>query len=241
MNELNKPVFGYLRVSGRGQIEGDGFDRQMATIERFCAATGRRVVRWFKDGAVSGEVDTADREGFAEMISLTGEATTMEVIVERADRLGRTLAVCEIACEEARKIGVTILEAASETDLTNSDDPTRVLIRQVLGSLAEWNKNVQVKRLRDARQRIKQRTGRCEGAKPNPIPHDTLSLIWVMRANGWDYRRVAGELNRRKVATLTGKGVWGPSAVVHALQRAINDAPKVVLAEGGKVLDGLAV
>ncbi len=237
---MNKPVFGYLRVSGKGQIEGDGFDRQRETISNFCLRTNRKVVRWFKDGAVSGEVDTADREGFAEMISLTGEATTMEVIVERADRLGRTLAVCEIACEEARKIGVTILEAASETDLTNSDDPTRVLIRQVLGSLAEWNKNVQVKRLRDARQRIKQRTGRCEGAKPNPIPEDTLSLIRVMRGNGWDYRRIASELNRRHTPTLTGKGVWGPSAVINVIHRS-HKAESVVLADGGKVLDGLAV
>ncbi len=235
-----KSVFGYLRVSGKGQLDGDGFDRQRDTITRYCESKGWRVVRWFSDGAVSGEVDAADREQFAEMMLLAGVATSTTVVVERADRLGRTLAVCEIACEEARKSGVQILEAASDTDLTNSDDPTRVLIRQVLGSLAEWNKNVQVKRLRAARDRIRQKEGRCEGRKRIPVPQETVSLILVMREKGWSQRQISSELFRRKIPTVTGKTWWTHTQIQTVLDR-LTESPKVVLADGGKILDGLAV
>lgn len=238
---MSKTAFGYLRVSGKGQVDGDGFDRQRDTINRFCERRGIRIARWFVDGAVSGEVDTADRDGFAEMMSLAGEATATTVIVERADRLGRTLAVCEIACEEARKSGVQILEAASDTDLTNSDDPTRVLIRQVLGSLAEWNKNVQVKRLRDARNRIRQKTGRCEGAKPLPVPDLTASLIITMQAAGYSYRKIASEMSRKKIPTLTGKTWWTVGSVQHVLNRDRSGTPTLVIKKDEKILDGLAV
>jgi hypothetical protein len=48
------------------------------------------------------------------------------------------------------KIGSRIL-TADGVDLTSSDDPTRRPIRQVLGAVAEFEKNVVVLRLRAAR------------------------------------------------------------------------------------------
>src|SRR6185503_19093383 len=140
--------------------------RQKETIARYCEAKGFYVLRWFSDGGVSGEVEAAERASFAEMLLLAGPATTQIIVVERADRLARTLMVSELACEEARKSGLTVLEAASDTDLTNSDDPTRVLIRQVLGALSEWNKNVLVQKMAKARARMKASGVRCEGRKP---------------------------------------------------------------------------
>jgi len=46
------------------------------------------------------------------------------------------------------------------------DDPTRVLIRQVLGAVAQFEKSVIVAKLRAARVRKRRETGRCEGRKP---------------------------------------------------------------------------
>jgi len=193
------PVFAYLRVSGRGQLDGDGMDRQKDTIERYCKLKGFKVIRWFKDGAVSGEVEASCRPQFAEMLLIAGDATAKIIIVERADRMARTLAVSELACEEARKSGLTIYEAASDTDLTNSDDPTRVMIRQILGVLAEWNKNVMVKRLRDARNR----TGRHGGRKPfgrrNDVEIETLCLIMGFRdTSGMSFKAIADKLEEMR-------------------------------------------
>ena len=65
------------------------------------------------------------------------------VIVERADRLARDLMVQEVILAQFVKVGARIL-TADGVDLTSSDDPTRRLIRQVLGAEAEVEKNVLV-------------------------------------------------------------------------------------------------
>lgn len=241
-----KTAFGYLRVSGRGQLDGDGEARQRETISKFAERKGYKILRWFFDGAVSGEVDTEAREQYVEMLELCGPQTAEVIIVERSDRLGRTLAVCEIACEEARKSGIQIFEAASDTDLTNSDDPTRVLIRQVLGSLAEWNKNVMVKRLRAARDRIRKETGRCEGYKGfgergDPEDEFTLSLIMTMRMSQHPFEFIARELNRRK-RPVPGDGLCWHKGTVHAIvKRLSEDNKRVGMKTDSAILSGLSV
>jgi DNA invertase Pin-like site-specific DNA recombinase len=52
-------------------------------------------------------------------------------------------------------------------DLTSSnDDPTRRLIRQVLGAVSEFEKRILVLKLRAARERKRNRGERVEGVKP---------------------------------------------------------------------------
>ena len=51
-----------------------------------------------------------------------------------------------------RDLGVRVVAADSGTDLTAADeDPTRVLIRQVLGAVSQFEKSVIVAKLRAAR------------------------------------------------------------------------------------------
>lgn len=180
-----KRVFGYLRFSSKGQIDGDSFDRQREAIEKFCATKEFRVVRWFEEKAVSGTVEAMDRPAFGEMLLLCGEQFDT-IVVERADRLARDLIVSELLFEEARKLKVKIFEAASGEELVNADsDPTRKLIRQVLGALSEWSKNEIVKKLRVARERIRRERGKCEGraAWEDLNPENRLRaeeiVIWV--------------------------------------------------------------
>jgi len=55
------------------------------------------------------------------------------VLVERAGRLARDLLVSEVILGQFRDLGVRVVAAAGGTDLTAADeDPTRILIRQVL-------------------------------------------------------------------------------------------------------------
>ncbi len=228
-----KPVFGYLRFSSLVQADGDSLDRQRDEIEKFCAAHGYRVLRYFKDEAVSGTTEAACREGFTEMMQLCGDATTRTVVVERSDRLARTLMVSEFACEEARKSGIQILTADSGTDLTNADDPTRVLIRQLLGALAEWNKNVTVKRLAAARRRIRLETGKCEGRKQfgSKDAEDamTLALIIAMRQPGheWTFRQIAVELDRRQRPTPERAIKWSHASVHQIYQREMKNIRRI--------------
>ena len=52
-----KKAFGYLRVSGKSQVEGDGFGRQKATITKYAKANGIEIVRWFQEEGVTGTAD----------------------------------------------------------------------------------------------------------------------------------------------------------------------------------------
>ena len=70
------------------------------------------------------------------------------VIVERADRLARDLLVGEVILGQFCDLGVKVVAAESGAELTSGDDdPTRVLIRQVLDALAQFETAVVVSKL----------------------------------------------------------------------------------------------
>jgi DNA invertase Pin-like site-specific DNA recombinase len=47
-------AYGYLRVSGKGQVDGDGFIRQEQAINDYAAAHGIEVASIFREEGVSG-------------------------------------------------------------------------------------------------------------------------------------------------------------------------------------------
>ena len=194
-------VFGYVRVSGKGQLDGDGFARQEEAIKAFAVKKGWLVKRVFREEAVSGTVESTDRPAFSEMLSLCGGVLPTTIVVERSDRLARDLIVGELLFRECKSRGVMVWAADSEEELVNAEsDPTRLLIRQVLGALAEWEKSSLVKKLRSARQRKKFETGRCEGRIPlsesNPEEYwRAKDWIDMARARGESYHSITKQLN----------------------------------------------
>ena len=73
----------------------------------------------------------------------------------------------EVIFVQFRDLGVPVIEAASGIVLTADDgDATKVLIRQILGAVAQFDKSVVVSKLRAARDRMRRNEGRCEGRKP---------------------------------------------------------------------------
>lgn len=163
---LVKVVVSYLRVSGKSQIEGDGFPRQRDTIARFAKSRKLQVVDEFRDEGVSGTTELDDRPGLAALFDRISSNGVRTVVVENASRLARDLMVQEIILGECRKLEVVVLEADGGNDLTvGSTDPTATLIRQVLGAVSQFEKSVLVLKLRAARQRTKSKFGKCEGRK----------------------------------------------------------------------------
>jgi DNA invertase Pin-like site-specific DNA recombinase len=51
-----------------------------------------------------------------------------------------------------------------EPDLLQND-ASRIMMRQIFGAVAQYEKAMIVGKLRGARQRVKAKTGRCEGRK----------------------------------------------------------------------------
>ena len=212
-------AFSYLRVSGKGQIDGDGFPRQRETVTRYAKAHGIDLVREFRDGGVKGATELADREGLAALLDAIESNGVRMVLIERADRLARDLMVSEVILGQFRDLGVEVVAADSGTELTAGDgDPTRILIRQVLAAVAQFEKNVIVLKLRAARDRQRRQNGRCEGRKPFGLYPGESAVLQRMRAlhrkpPGGDRLgpyEIAARLNQEGLPTRTGKPWAGP-------------------------------
>jgi len=220
----------YLRVSGKGQVRGDGLPRQREVVQRFARSKGLVVVQEFTDEGVSGTKELEGRAGLAALLDLLERDGVRLVLVERADRLARDLVIGEVILGRFRQLGVEVVSADSGTELTvGDDDPTRKLIRQVLGAVAEYDKAVTVLKLRAARDRVRLARGRCEGRKPfglRPGEADVLELIRNLhRKPRAGPRRscgeIADELNRRGLPTRTG-AKWSRGVVWALLRRSSN-------------------
>ena len=183
-------AYGYIRVSGKGQVSGDGFDRQRKAIQDYAGANGFEIVHIYQEEGVSGTLK--DRPALTDMmLDLEENGHGIHtVIIERIDRLARDLMIQENILHDMNRHGVSIL-SATDGDLLE-DDPTRKLVRQVLGAIAEYDKTMLVLKLKAARDRKKAKAGKCEGRKSyhetNP---DLLSEIKRLRRKPRNGKRLS--------------------------------------------------
>ncbi len=103
---------------------------------------------------------------------------------------------------DLRKYGFELV-SVTEPDLCQ-DDPTRKLMRQIFGAIAEYEKSMIVIKLGGARQRKKARTGRCEGRKPYgyyPGEKRVVDRMRALREEGLGFDRLAARLNAEDFRT----------------------------------------
>jgi len=225
----------YMRCSGLGQADGDTWDRQRASISKYASRHGLTVADgehgdWFRDVGISGTKDMGDRPGLAALLDRVESNGVRVVLVENATRLARDLLVSEVILAQLRDAGCTVIDCDSGTNLVDDadDDPTRRLIRQVLGAVAEFDRRVTVLKLRAARQRIRNRGGRCEGRKPygsRPGEAAVIARIKELhrKPHGRDrmsYQEIADILEREGRPTRTGKP-WTKQVVFQIVQRGL--------------------
>lgn len=161
---MSKRAFGYVRVSGKGQVDGDGLIRQEKAIRDYAEHTGIVIEKIYREEGVSGTLQ--DRPALAAMmVSLEQNGLGIKIIlIEKVDRLARNLMIQEAIINDLQKKGFDLISVVEGDDLL-SDDPTRKLVRQVPGAISEYDKTMTVLKLRTARARIRSRNGKCEGRK----------------------------------------------------------------------------
>jgi DNA invertase Pin-like site-specific DNA recombinase len=142
----------------------DSDKRQRAAIEGYAKSNGFQLVGEFYDAAVSGADHIAERKGFSEMLGRIAGNGVRTILVESPDRFARDLAVQLAGHDHLRSLGITLIPASSP-DFFIEDTPTAVLVRQVLGAIAQFEKATTVAKLRAARERKRIATGKCEGRK----------------------------------------------------------------------------
>jgi DNA invertase Pin-like site-specific DNA recombinase len=199
-------AFGYLRVSGKGQVDGDGFPRQLAAIKEHAKAHDLRIVQVFREKGVTGAKESMDRPAWSEMMTALHGDGVRTIIIERLDRLARDLMVQEATIADLQKHGFNLISVA-EPDLM-ATDPTRILMRQLMGAVAQYDKSQIVLKLRGARMRKRAKEGRCEGRKPFGYyegEEAAVARMKALRAEGLGFDRIAECMNTEGVPTRTGR------------------------------------
>ena len=211
----------YLRVSGADQVKGDGFERQRVACAAHAASAGMELVGEYVE-AVSGTFDGLDRPVFAAMLERIAGNGVRVVLIERADRLARDLMVSEALLCQLRNLGVRVIESCSGLELTDASDPSRIMIRQMLGAVAEFNKRELVGKLAKARRRIRDSGKRCEGRKPfgaRAGEAATLASMKELSQAGESLRGIVRKLQVNERPTRSGRA-WSVESVRLILKRA---------------------
>jgi DNA invertase Pin-like site-specific DNA recombinase len=202
-----------------GQVDGDGFTRQTEAIGRFAASSGMVILDTFREEGISGAKDLENRPALQDLLLAIEAGDVRVVLIERLDRLARDLMVQETIIGDLGKRGITVISVA-EPDLC-SDDPSRKMMRQIFGAIAEYDKAMIVLKLRGARQRTKAKTGRCEGAKAFGTvdgQRPTVERILSLRSAGMAVDTIAETLNVEGLKSKTG-GQWYGSSIRNVLIR----------------------
>lgn len=202
----------YMRTSSAAGV-GDGKDsepRQRAAIGGYASEAGYTIADsdWFYDPAVKGKDAVTSRPGFAAMLARIAENGVRTIIVESPDRFARDLLVQLTGHDHLKKLGVALIPATAP-DFFQQDTPTAILIRQVLGAVAEFEKASLVAKLQAARDRKRIATGKKVGGRKSYLE---MNPVLVARAvelqgepSGRSLRDIAAALFLDGFTTPSGK------------------------------------
>jgi DNA invertase Pin-like site-specific DNA recombinase len=114
---------------------------------------------------LSGADPVNDRHGFAQMLERLLSNGARTLLVESPDRFARDLMLQLAGHDMLKARGISLIAASAPTFFIE-DTPTAVLVRQVLGAVAQFEKATTVAKLAAARRRKRITTGeKVEGRK----------------------------------------------------------------------------
>ena len=214
-----KNVIGYVRVSSEIQVEKDNSVRnQTNSIKKYCESVGYELVGIYRDDGVSGLKNS--REGLNRMMVEVKNKKVDMVMVYSLSRLGRRLVDVIKWIDELEKLGIEFL---SVKENFGSGGVVGKLMRNILGSINEFEVGVLGERIRDVKKFKKNRKevygGRiCFGwdrvdnmLVRNELEMSILDDIFDLRLMGWGYFRISKYLNSKDLKSKEGKDWYGGS------------------------------
>jgi DNA invertase Pin-like site-specific DNA recombinase len=216
----NRKSVAYLRTSSGTNAgpDKDSEKRQRAAISRYARRAGITVVEWFNDPAVSGADPIEARPGFSALLDRIEGNGVRIVLVEDASRFARDLVAQELGLLMLIKRDVRVLTAAGD-DMTDTSDPSRIMMRQIAGSFSQYEKARLVAKLKAARDRKKALTGKCGGRKPlAELRPEVAALAREMHEQRMSLRKISAALAEHGHLTAGGRA-YTANAVLSMLRR----------------------
>lgn len=207
----------YYRTSSASNVgaDKDSQPRQHQAASDYAAANGYEMVRWFYDAAVSGADPIDTRPGFQALLAYCAENDVKTILVENASRFARDLMIQLTGHALLKERGIELVPVDAPTYFTDPS-PTAVLIQQILGAVAQFEKAALVAKLRGARDRKRAATGRCEGRPP--VPRAVVAYAKKLKAQNpaISLRAIASEIAHAEIAD---KGIYSASSVAEMLKK----------------------
>jgi len=197
----------YLRTSSATNVgsDKDSDKRQRAAIAAFAKAHGYTIVDEYYDAAVSGADPIAERPGFKAMLDRIAGNGVRCIIVESPDRFARDLTVQLAGHDFLKSLGVSLIPATAP-DFFTEDTPTAVLVRQVLGAIAQFEKTSLVAKLKAARDRKIAAGEKCGGRKSYAEARpEVVALAKELHKQRMSLRKISTELAVRGHLTANGR------------------------------------
>lgn len=223
----------YLRVSTRGQVDAYGLDSQRDAITRWAEAEGHTIAAEEQD-AITGTSEFKDRLGWATAEARVKRHEVAGIVVAKLDRLSRDVIVQETFIRNASASGVQVFSSiADENALLTGDpkDPTRKLVRTIMGAIVEYDRDMITMRLLAGRKAKASAGGYAHGALPYgynsidavlvpvKVEQEALAKMRALSAQGVSTREIARVLTAEGYPTKRG-GQWSSPTVARILKRA---------------------
>jgi site-specific DNA recombinase len=223
----------YARVSTERQAERGTIGSQLALLREHITAAGGELVGEYVDDGHSGA--RLDRPGLDALRDAAEAGLIERVWCLSPDRLARAYAYQVLVLDELARFGVTVT-FTDAPDLAG-DDPQAVLLTQVQGVIAEYEKAKINERYRRGKL-FRARAGEVVAWKTSygyrRIPrsaatgHAHLEIyepeatvvrrIFTDRAAGITIREICRRLNTDRVPSPTGKPLWKHSTICRMLR-----------------------
>jgi site-specific DNA recombinase len=228
----------YARVSSEEQREGQTIDSQVAELKRFAADRTWNIVKIYKDDGWSGSLlarpaldELRDDAGSGESASGAFDG----VLINDVDRLARDVAHLGIIKRDLERRGIAVIFRK----LPHENSPTHNLMINILGSFAEFERELIIDRTRRGRRHKVESRGQYLGSntaygyrylpkssvagtegKLEIVPREAAVVrkmfAWVDR-EGLSARAVLRRLNEHGVRPRKGL-TWGKSSVLRVLR-----------------------
>jgi DNA invertase Pin-like site-specific DNA recombinase len=212
----------YLRVSTETQTEGLGLDVQETTIRAWATEHGHTIAATYTDAGISGSNGLDTRAALGDALAALKHGEAEGLVIYRLDRLARDLILQEQLLADIRRGGWTAFSTSDAEGQYLTDDPadpSRKMIRQVLGAVAEYERSMIALRLRAGRAKKASNGGFAGGAPPYgfrssdgelvPVPDEQATLTRIRQLRGADksYEQIAQALNADGIKSRRG-GAW---------------------------------
>jgi len=222
-----KRVAGYIRVSTREQAETKlSLTNQEEKLKAYAISNDITIDRIYNDAAESA--GDLNRPAMHELLAEVEKGNISHVIIYKLDRLTRNLENLGYLLRLFDKKEVSLLSVQESLNTSNASGR---MIVNLLGMIAQWEREVIAERTRAALNVKRARgeklggiipygsrvaKGKGEGGKdtlvPNPKEAPVLQGILDARAEGRGYADIAQGLNQMGIKARSG-GRWFPSTI----------------------------